>query len=414
VASRADLEHLTEGRVLERVELSVPEAEALNASELVTAQPADGAWLVTAAHAVGAVRVDELVVRVQPKIGAVQALRLLARAHGVKNLRLDDAPLDLGIDPDLHAVLALLFAEEAKGALATGPLRGYRTEDQSLPVLRGRLRLRDQELRRFGMLVPLEVTFDEWTTDTDDNRRIRAAVQRLLGLPGLPDVLRARLVHVDRLLADVWLAPPGSPIPIWQPTRLNAPLHQLLRLADLVLAGQTFEHRAGEVQAHGFVLKMEKLFEDLVTRLLQELDDDVRLLPQATFKLDVKKRLTIQPDLVFFTGKRAVAVADTKYKLLNEKKRLRNEDAYQLLAYCTRLQLDTGHLIYAVGIDDEDAAVPPVHTFESSPITLRVHRIDLKRGIPDLEQDVRLLREGILDISRTIPGPLAASVFTHA
>ena len=62
----------------------------------------------------------------------------------------------------------------------------------SLPVLRGRLRLREQEMRRFGQLVPLEVSVDEWTTDTDENRRLRAATQRLSALADLPELVRRR------------------------------------------------------------------------------------------------------------------------------------------------------------------------------------------------------------------------------
>lgn len=392
--STPDLINLREGQVLDGVDLTNPEAEALNASELVSVEPSGRAWRVTAAHVVGAVRVGRHVVRVQPKIGAVKALRLLARAHAVHHLRLDDAPLDLGVDPDLHAVLALLFAEEARRAFAQGPLRGYRTEEQSLSVLRGRLRLRDQELRRFGLLIPLEVIVDEWTADTDDNRRILAATRRLLLLPAVPEAVRASLTRVDRLLAEVTLPAPGS-IPAWTPTRLNARMHQLLRLADLVLAGQTFEHTVGEVRAQGFVLRMEKLFEDLVARLLSELDDEVRLSPQAGYRLDDGNWLRIRPDLVFIGDGGPVAVADTKYKILNEKKKLRNEDAYQLLAYCTRLRLTEGHLIYCVGVDDGDDQIPPAHRILGSSVTLRIHRIDLHQPIESVEQQVRFVRDAI-------------------
>ncbi|WP_263431070.1 McrC family protein [Nocardioides sp. TRM66260-LWL] len=95
------------------------------------------------------------------------------------------------LDADLRAVLARMFTLEAEHALATGPLRGYRTEDQTLPVLRGRLRMRDQDLRRFGHLSLLEVRVDEWTIDTPENRIIRSAADALLALPGLPAEVEA-------------------------------------------------------------------------------------------------------------------------------------------------------------------------------------------------------------------------------
>lgn len=105
----------------------------------------------------------------------------------------------------------------------------------------------------------------------------------------------------------------------------------------------------GSVQAAGFGVPMERLFEDLVARLLRELDDDAVLPPQASYGFDTRHRLSLRPDLVLRRHGRTVAVADTKYKLLDEKGRLRNEDGYQLLAYCTRLGLPVGHLVYASG-----------------------------------------------------------------
>lgn len=257
---RCELERLREGQVLDGVDLSLAEAAALNASKLLTATPGAAGWQVTAAYAVGALNVGGLVVRVAPKIGTVQVLRLLARAHGVRHLDLDDAHVGVDEAVDLTAVLASLFAQEAGFAFAAGPLRGYRTQDQTLNVVRGRLRVRDQELRRFGMLVPLEVTVDEWTADTDENRRIRAAARRLLVLPGVLAGTRRVLLHVDRLLTDVQLPPRGQRLPDWVPTRLTTRLHRLLSLADLVLSNANVEHRTGSVQAHGFVVPMEKLF----------------------------------------------------------------------------------------------------------------------------------------------------------
>jgi len=390
VTSRSELGRLREGQVLD-VDLTLAEASALNVSKLVSVTPGAGGWQVTAAYAVGALNVGGLVVRVAPKVGTVQVLRLLARAHGVRHLDLDDAHVGLHDEPDLSVVLAVLFAQEARLALASGSLRGYRTEDQTLSVVRGRLRVRDQELRRFGVVVPIEVTVDEWTTDTDENRRILAATRRLSVLPGLPDDTRRVLRHVDRLLADVRLPPPGQVLPPWTPTRLTVRLHRLLRLADLVLSEASVEHRVGDVEAHGFVVPMEKLFEDLVARLLAELDDGVQISAQSTYALDTLGRMTIRPDLVFRSGGVEVAVADTKYKVLDDKGKLRNDDGYQLLAYCTRLGLAVGHLVYASG----SLPAEPYRLLGSG-VQLNLHTIDMGQSVEAIEHDVALLRRGLL------------------
>lgn len=378
--SRDDLAGLREGQVLAGVQLTRAEAVGLNSSRLVAVQPASDGWTVTAAYAVGAVRCGELVVRVRPKVGPLQVLRLLARAHGVHKLDIDEPYVGVTDDLDLTAVLAGLFSAEATRALAAGPLRGYRTEEQTLPVVRGRIRLREQELRRFGMLVPLEVTVDEWTTDTNENRRIRAACRRLLTLAGLPRPVRDRLVRADRLLADAALPPAGALVAPWTATRLNPRLHRLLALADLVLDHASVEHRAGDVDVHGFVLPMPWLFERLIGQLLGEAAGRVAVLEQETRLLDRLGRLTIRPDLLFVDGRSVVAVADTKYKLLDDNGRFPNADAYQLVTYCARLCLDVGHLIYAAG-DPQ----PEPYDIRGAGVRLVVHSIDLNQPIPALE-----------------------------
>jgi len=357
--------------VLDDVELSRSEAVALNATKLVSVEPSAHGWVVRAAHQVGALRCGSLEVRVAPKVGTLQVLRLLARASGIDGLALDDALVGVAEDSDLTNVLAVLFDAEATRAFTAGPLRGYRTEEQTSPVLRGRLRLRDQELRRFGLLTPLEVTVDEWTADTDENRRIRAATL-LLQAARPTAAVRARLLRLDRLLADVRVPRWGVPLAPWTPTRLNARFHRLLHLADLVLRHATVEHRPGGVEVHGFVLSMAWLFERLVTRLLQESSGSYRVLAQQTRNLDTLGRLSIKPDLLVMDGRDVVAVADTKYKLLGEDGRFPTADAYQLVTYCARLGLTVGHLIYAAG-----DPCPEPFDIAGADVRLVVHSVDL-------------------------------------
>lgn len=383
--TRAALGDLAEGQVLGDVDLTRAEAAALNATGLVAVTPGEYGWRVTAAHTVGVVRAGELLVRVRPKVGVVQVLRLLARAHGLRALSLDQSLVDVDTDSDVGGVLAALFAEEARTALAAGALRGYRTEDQTLPVLRGRLRLRDQHLRRFGAPAPLEVTLDEWTSDIPENQLLRTAALRLQRLPDLPRGIRDRLSRVDRTLADVTVVRPGAPLPAATRTRLNARLHRLLDIAELVLRQSTVEHRSGEVTVHGYTLDMAWLFETLTTRLLAEHVAPLRLVAQATHPLDAVGRLTIKPDVELRDGRTVVAVADTKYKILDEGDHIPNPDAYQLIAYCTRLGLSEGHLIYARA----GANAPDRYDIVGTGVAIHLHQIDLTAPLPAIEAAAR-------------------------
>ena len=401
--SRAGLQHLREGQVLTGVALTRAEAVALTGTRLVTATPQGDGWRVTAGHRVGAVRCGDLDVRVAPKVGPVHVLRLLARAHGVRGFTLDPNRIALAGDADVSTVLAVLFEYEASAAITQRPTRGYRTEDQSLPVVRGRIRLVDQALRRFGQVSPIEVTVDEWTLDTDENRRILAATHVLLALPGVPAPVRAGLQRLDRLLTEVHLPPRGTRLPPWKPTRLNTHLHQLLHLADLALGGASVEHRAGDVVAHGFVINMAWVFETLIARLLTEhcrRTGSGRLLAQHTLPLDAAGNLTIRPDLVITTGTTYLAVADTKYKLLDEHTSLPNPDAYQMLAYCTRLDLPVGHLIYAS--PQRRARLGP-HTLTGSGVSLLIHHVDLRQELTAIEAQVDTILTRMLHDQAPVP-----------
>jgi len=402
--SREALQHLSEGQVLTGVDLNRAEAVALSGTKLVTATPEGDGWKVTAGQWVGAVRCGDREVRVAPKVGAVKVLQLLARANGVRNMHVDADRLGLADDADLSTVLAVLFEREAQTALAQRPQRGYRTEDQSLPVVRGRIRVVDQALRRFGVVTPIEVTVDEWTLDTDENRRLRAATRVLLSLPGLPKATLGGLRRVDRMLAEVTPVPRGAPLPPWTPTRLNRHLHRLLYLADLALGGGSVEHRAGDVVAHGFALNMAWVFESLVAQILREACLGVspgRLHAQSAYQLDEDDRITIKPDLVIADGSNVLAVADTKYKLLGDDGAFPNADAYQLITYCSRLGLTTGHLVYA----GESSARPDDYAIRGAAIDLRLHSIDLRSPLHEIEEQIRSLHRWLVHSLDCAPTP---------
>ncbi|MDE0775113.1 MAG: restriction endonuclease [Nocardioides sp.] len=381
MAERSDLERLSEGQTLYPVDLTRAEAAALNTSQLVKVIPDQLGWRVTAEYWVGTVARGDLVVRVAPKVGAVQVLRLLAMVDGAADLVIDDERVGVADDADLSAVLARMFVLEAERALAAGPLRGYRTEDQTLPVLRGRLRLRDQYLRRFGQLSPLEVTVDEWTVDTAENRLIRSAALALLRLPGLPAAVEVDLRRLDRVLVDAERIVPGAAILAWQPTRLNARLHALLGLAELTLRHLSIESAVGETVVHGFRVNMAHLFERLVAKLL--LEADPAWSTQVTLPLDEGQHLSIRPDLARDDGTGWSGVADTKYKVLDEAGKVSNADVYQLVTYCARLGLSAGHLIYADG-----GVPPPAYQVVGAEAAIHVHRIDLTAAPDELRAEV--------------------------
>ena len=264
--------------------------------------------------------------------------------------------------------------QQADRALRPGLLHGYRTVEEALPVLRGRLRAGDQLTRRFGQMPPLEVVYDDFSVDITENQLLRGAAQRLLRLPGLhPQTRQAlhRLVGVR--LADVSALVPGQPLPVWRSSRLNARYHVALRLAEVVLAAQSFEQRRGSLRVSGFLFDLARVFEDFVCAALRQalVPYGGRVSLQHPTWLDLREQVRMKPDLVWLREGRPAAVVDAKYKA-EKPSGFPDADLYQLLAYCTALDLPLGHLVYARGNE-----APTAYRVRHVGVMIVCHALDL-------------------------------------
>lgn len=385
--------HLAEGSEPVVVRLEDAAGDALSASRAVDAHRLGGGlWQVSPASKAGVASVGDIIVWVKPKVDIARILFLMGFARD-PGWRTDD--VDLEPVADLVPALARAFADQTEPALDQGLLQGYVEIEDSLPVLRGRLREQDQLRQRFGLAVPLLVRFDEYTVDIPENRILRAATEALLRLPGIDAATRVRLRGIRLLLADVGVA--AKPLPPWQPTRLNARSHVALWLAELILAGNAVDQSPGEVRITGFLVDMAKVYEDFLSaalaRGLNGFGGVCR--PQARLHLDVASEVAIQPDLVWYRDGEPAAVVDAKYKV-EKPSGFPDADLYQMLAYCTALRLREGHLVYAKG-----NAVVKQHAVRNTNVLILTHTIDL--ALPPA-----LLLAQVEDLATTIAGSSAS------
>lgn len=353
--SRVVLDELDrEGRV---AHLDQSVAAALADTGLVEVRPEGGsAWRLLPRGKVGAVSVPGLQVQVNPKekVGLSKLIFLLGYARD-PGFRPEDVCGD--DEPELWPALAESLARLVERALGRGVLQGYRTMEDALRTVRGRIRIGDQVTRRPGQLVPLEVTYDEFTVDISENRILRSSLRRMLAVPHLDPKVRARLAHLDGRLAGVQVLHAREQIPRWQPSRLNERYQPALRLAEVVLRNCSAEAGPGGVRVAAFVVSMWKVFEDFVTTALTEAMRSYSGVTRAQYEswLDVprpsspKGDIPIRIDIAHLVGGAPVIVFDAKYKVADSSGSYPNADHYQMLAYCTALGLDRGWLIYAQG-----------------------------------------------------------------
>lgn len=100
-----------------------------------------------------------------------------------------------------------------------------------------------------------------------------------------------------------------------------------------------------------FVVDMARVFEDFVATALREawLARPGRTWPQYPATLDVDDTVHMKVDVVHLVDGEPRIVADAKYKLESSAGTYPNADQYQVLAYCTALQVPVGWLVYAEG-----------------------------------------------------------------
>ena len=382
-------------------------AAALAATRLVEVRPvADGRWSLLPRGYVGAVRVDDFQVQVTPKekVGLGRLLFLLgyARDPGFR-------PEDVSgtEEPDLWPALAESVVRLAESALAAGVLQGYSTVDESLRTVRGRIRMGDQIARRPGLTVPLEVTYDEFTTDIAENRILRTALRRILAVPQLSARARAALVHLDGRLDGAGLVRPGEQLPPWSRTRLNERYQPALRLAELVLRNTSAEAGPGGVRVAAFVVPMWQVFEDFVgtaiAESLRRYPGRTQTSPQFVCCLDEaqpgheRDAITMSLDAVHLVHGVPRLIFDAKYKAENPHGRYPNADHYQMLAYCTALSVPVAWLVYAQGSRSQTA-----RAIKNTMISIVEYSLDLSAEPRNLLRQVdELARRAWNEMERT-------------
>jgi 5-methylcytosine-specific restriction enzyme subunit McrC len=371
--------------------LTGAEAEGLAASGMVSVSRAPGAdsWDVAANQKVGVIRAGDIQLAVLPKVAIDRLVFMMGYAKAPEFWR--NLTVRLDAQDDLPEALAHTMGRLSLKAVEQGLLQGYKTIEEALPVLRGRIRVGDQIARRPGVKLPLEVTFDEFTIDIPENQILLAAVHRLLRAPIAAPSARRSLHRLRLQLAGVSELARGRALPTWIPSRLNTRYQPALHLAELVLASQSFEQQAGDVHVSGFVFDMPKIFEDFVSVALKQ-----ALAPrhgeshmQHTIHMDEDRHVPMRPDFLWTSRSGHRVVVDAKYKA-ERYDGFPQADLYQLLAYCTALEVPNGHLVYAKGSEGDKLT----YKVRGTDVTIHCHTLELEQS-PEgmLNQIAELARE---------------------
>ncbi len=373
------------------LELSAGERDALRETvpslNIESAPGRTGAYCLTPGATIGALELGDLSVAIHPKLDIPRVLYLASYALGAFELRAER--FDFEKAHTLVEALALALEAAARRAFARGLLHGYRTEEEALYTVRGRILVAEQIRRRFSVPVPIEVRYDEFTEDILANRLVKAAAGLLGRMRIRSPRARNGLRWIGAMLGNVTpvrYAP--SAVPEVTFDRLNAHYREVVGLARLILRHWAFEAERGGRRAAGFLMNMNTVFQEFVTQALREelrvsehtFCSDDRL--PGPIHLDEGENIRLKPDLTWWDGPTCTFVGDAKYKNVTGE-RVPNADLYQLLAYATALDLPGGLLVYARG-----EAAERTYRVRYAGKRLEVVAVDLAGSIEELRASI--------------------------
>jgi 5-methylcytosine-specific restriction enzyme subunit McrC len=292
---------------------------------------------ITSKAWVGVVRLDDLEIRVVPKLAGkdhralidmielTRGLDVLARARsGIRSLDTAGA--------GLFDLIALLFAEEAERLINGGLIADYLEHEDALPLVRGRMLIDRQLRQRFGRYERIYCRFDERSSDIRHNQvlgaaaaicarhsrdvRVRAKAQVVLGV-------LAETCDWSGLSREALIAP-------FEYDRLTSHYRTAHELARLILGNTNVNDllAGGSTRSFVFLINMNLLFERFVGAVLRRVLAGVARIHEQRrdrsiiWDADADRRYaTIIPDVLiepFDDLSRRVAV-DAKYKLYDER-----------------------------------------------------------------------------------------------
>ena len=357
-------------------------------------------YRLTAGSTVGAVDIGNLSVLIKPKIGIPKLLSMACYATGAFKPQ-EIRTFAFEEERALPDTLALALVSAARRSFSRGLLHGYRRREEALQTVRGRIRFAEQLRRRYGVPLPIEVRYDEFTDDILANRLVKAAAIRLGSMRlRSPSAIRG-LRWIAGVLENVSLSEyPRAAVPEVTFDRLNLHYRDVVELSRLILRHGAFEARRGVVRASAFLMDMNVVFQEFVIQALRDsfgVSDRV-LRSEQSVQFDEGRKVFLRPDISWWNGRTCTFVGDAKYKNLTGHP-VPVGDLYQLLAYATALDLPGGLLVYARGEADSGTfdVLNSGRRLEVAALDLSGALADLLVSVDEVARKVRALRKEAFD-----------------
>ena len=252
------------------------------------------------------------------------------------------------------------FFDALTSLIRGGLLRRYRSVEDDLPVLRGRLDVERQATVHAMRFDRLACRFDELTADNEWNRALHYALHVLRPWSGKGELGR-RWFELAAALSDIALVPvTPAEIAAFRYDRQVTHYRSAMQWAKWIIRELSPNVRAGESEACEMLFDMNRLFESAVAASMEAKAEggpySVMRQDRTTFLATLlngrsgKQVNALRPDIVIRKGSSIAAIADTKWTRVSSDKDgyliPDNAHMYQMLAYASAYRCENLALIY--------------------------------------------------------------------
>jgi 5-methylcytosine-specific restriction enzyme subunit McrC len=246
--------------------------------------------------------------------------------------------------PFLVEMIANLFVNRVEAVVKLGLLKSYIDEEENLNCVRGKMLVSQQLRKNLMQQHKTYCQYDEFSNDTLENQTILFSAHILKNLVQSEGMAR-RINEISILFLSDGIsltrvrADQLSNVAI---SRLNEYYATTLDLCRFIVENTWIEKlwEKGEVPVLSFLIDMNVLFEDFITKIAQEALGNYKIIPQKKIRnlwvrplnIPLTQRLlkdvAVKPDMIIEHKETKLLIIDAKYK-----KDYSNEDIYQASAY---------------------------------------------------------------------------------
>ena len=318
------------------------------------------------AHYCGVITLGSLTLEILPKIYGIEADPCSSRKYLIKmlacarNLKLHRGGL-ASISLQHHTILDVFichFCELLNRELKQGMIRHYISNDENLNVIRGKLLIGQQLKLNAVHREKLYCQYDELSQDNLHNQVIKYVLNLLSKLTTglLARKLISELLMRFDSISDVMITP--DLLDTLNFDRLSNRYKFIFEQCGWFLKGMHPDVLSGNNSCMSLLFDMNRLFEAFAASVFRKeaWKAGLKMREQGPAKYMLKRKdsgkklFLMRPDMVFLDkGSRPVAIADAKWKILDEREKklgISQNDLYQMAAYSNSYNVEKVILVY--------------------------------------------------------------------